>query len=324
MVPDKAMRIVFLGSPDVVIELLKNLIENVAAQGHEIVGVISQPAKKLGRKGILTDPPVANYAKEAGLVVLQPENAKDLSFVEEFKELRPDLAITAAYGQILNDEFLKVPTRGTINIHPSLLPHYRGATPVQSSLLAGDQKTGVSILFTVKKMDAGNIISQHEASIGPHETTDDLLPRLFKLGSDHLFDAISKLSDPSFGGMAQDEEAITHCTKFAKEDGLVNWQDDAQTTINKFRAYTPWPGIFCFAGDQRVQITGITLADTEKTLKAGELAFEKSTKSLFCGTGSGVVLLNQVKPAGKKPQDGVSFWNGLKNKSILRLSHEAT
>ena len=149
------MRIIFMGSPEEVIAPLKSLISLCEGSEHELVAVVSQPAKPAGRKKKLTDPPLASFAKEAGLKVYQPVKARDPEFLNQLRDDQVDLIITATYGQILSEEFLSIPKRGTINIHPSLLPEYRGATPVQTALFDGLETTGVSILFTVRALDAG-------------------------------------------------------------------------------------------------------------------------------------------------------------------------
>ena len=176
------MRIVFMGSPKEVISPLESLMELCESDSFELVAVISQPARPFGRKKVLTDPPLATYAKEKGIHTLQPEKCRDEAFLTEtLKELNPDLIITAAYGQILSQAFLDIPKLGTINIHPSLLPEYRGAIPVPAALLDGKKTTGVSILYTVKALDAGDIISQESHDIEDNETSDILLARLFEL-----------------------------------------------------------------------------------------------------------------------------------------------
>ena len=168
-------------------------------------------------------------------MTLQPDKARDSAFLAELELLKPDIVVTAAYGQILSQEFLNIPTRATINVHPSLLPKYRGATPIPSALLHGDGQTGVTILFTVKALDAGNVILQTNHAIKPHETAAELTQDLFQLGAKLLPDTLKLLQSPTFDGIAQEESKISHCTKILKTDGLVNWSDEAQLIHNKLK-----------------------------------------------------------------------------------------
>jgi methionyl-tRNA formyltransferase len=315
------MRLVFLGSPEPANIPLKILVENAKDHGHELVGVVSQPARPVGRKQVMQDPPVATYAKSVGLPVYQPEKARDPEFLKAFEALKPDVAITAAYGQILTPEFLKIPTRATINIHPSLLPKYRGATPVPAALLAGEKVSGVTILFTVQKLDAGAIILQESLAIDPQECADALTARYFALGSKLLFPALEKLQDPSFAGTPQDEESVTHCRKIDKQDGNVIWSHAAEDIYNRFRAFTPWPSTFTFHEGRRLQLTAMMADPSHMTGQIpGTVTFDKTRASLAVATGEGTLYLTKIKPSGGKEIPAASFWNGLKDRSAVRFS----
>lgn len=314
------MRIVFMGSPAPAIYPLESLL---ASKEHEVVAVVSQPARPSGRKRQLLDPPVAAFAKERGLTVWQPEKARAPEFLQQLAAIGPDVVVTAAYGQILSQAFLDIPTRATINIHPSLLPEYRGAIPVPATLLDGRKETGVTILFTVKALDAGHVIARQVTPIAPEETAEVLLNRLFQVSGDLLLHALSKLSDPSFVGEPQDESRVTHCTKIAKEDGLVDWKWGADKLWNRFRAFQPWPGLYTYLGDKRLTIVSVTGVGPGDGSEVGSFLFDKSQRVLLVATGSGTLLVERVKPEGGNVMDAASFWNGLKDKSQLRFSsHE--
>ncbi len=304
------MRLVYLGSPEEVIAPLKVLL---ADKDHEVVAVVSQPAKPMGRKSIPQDPPLAAFAKQEGLTVLQPEKASNPEFLATLKDLRPDVMITAAYGQILTDAFLAIPARGTINIHPSLLPVYRGATPVPAALLDGLMETGVTILFTVKKLDAGAIICQEKAAIEPDERADALTDRMFRLGGELLPKALDLLADKSFTGIQQDDAKVSLCRKIQKNDGQVLWTSSAKEIVNRFRAFHPWPGTFSFLGELRVVLESMAMAQCAN-LQPGQFEFSKQEKVLFVGTGDGCIKVHSLKPAGSKSLDAASFWNGLKQR----------
>ena len=310
------MRLVFLGSPEPVLSPLAMLFEQGKAHGHDLVGVVSQPAKPVGRKGELTDPPVAAWAKTHGIPTLQPAKAGEPEFLAALAALNPDVCITAAYGQLLPTAFLAIPRRATINIHPSLLPKYRGATPVPAALLDGATESGVSILFTVLKLDAGHLIAQEKTVIAANETSGALTRRYFDLGATMLFPALAKLADPAFTGQAQDEGAVTLCKKIKKTDGLVDWGAPATIIVNRFRAYEPWPGSFTFCAGRRLALTAMTLnPNTRVDLAPGSAEYDKSHQVLLIGTATEPVAVTKLKPAGGKEIDAASFWNGLKDKS---------
>jgi len=306
------VRVVFLGSPAEVVPLVECL---KSAPDLDLVGVVSQPPKPVGRKQILEDPPVASFAKEQGLKVLQPASARDPEFQTALKALTPDICVTAAYGQILDDAFLKIPRRATINVHPSKLPFFRGATPIPTALLAGFNETAVTILFTVRKLDAGNIILQKDFSIGEHETNGALTARLFKESCAMVTESIEILRDLDFVGHPQDESKVSHCSKISKEDGKILWNLSAEETLRKFRAYHPWPGSFTFLSEQRIVIT--EMKPSSSSMKEGAFTFDKNSKAIVAGTGKGAVEIHRLKPAGSKEMDASSFWNGLKIKENL-------
>lgn len=312
------MKIVYMGSPEEVLGPLRAL---AIAETFELIAVVSQPPKEQGRGKTLQDTPVARFAKDHQIPLFIPAKASDPDFLRELKDLAPDVIITAAYGQMLSEEFLNIPHRATINIHPSLLPKYRGATPVPAALLAGDSLTGVSVLFTVKRMDAGAIIVQKEFSILPHETSPQLTLRLFQESTPLLFEALERLRDPGFTGTDQEESKVILCKKISKLDGVIHWQLDAQTLVQQFRAYFGWPGLSASMDSQRVLITGMSLSSQSYALSPGEFRFEKTSGHMVVGTGAGCVEISKVKPAGKNEMNGAAFYNGCQSKGVKKFDH---
>lgn len=300
------MRIVFLGTPECVLHPLKYLVEE---SSHEVVAVVSQPSKKKGRGQKFSGSPVTQYAIEKGLIHFEPFKASSKEFLEQLAALKPDLCLTCAYGKILTTKFLKIPKRGTINIHPSELPKYRGATPVPAALLDGLSETSISVLFTVKALDAGNIIVQIPAAIGPKEKSDELLDRLFEESIEPLKEALVKLEDPNFEGVPQDDSKATECKKIEKEDGLVDWSKPAQETFNRYRAFSPWPGTFTFFKNKRIVLTQIDFEENNQSLNPGQLSFDNKNKVLSVGTGSSALTIQKLKPEGKKEIAAADFWN---------------
>ncbi len=317
------MRVVFLGSPEEVIAPLQALL--AAAQQHksiDVVGVVSQPAKPAGRGGKLLDTPVASFASSQRIPLLLPASARNPRFLEEFASWRPDVAVTAAYGQILSKDFLAIPRRATINIHPSLLPEFRGATPVQSTLLAGHTRTGISVLFTIAALDAGNLIVQRSETINPDETAGELTSRLFALSGPLLLEALAKLEDPNFLGEPQDAGRVSKCSKILKQDGAIQWHLPATSIINQYRAFTPWPGVFSFCQGRRITINKLRCQATSAPGRgeAGSLSFNKADKCLDVQTADDrIIKIEQLTPAGGKKMDAAGFWNGLKIRDNVRF-----
>ncbi len=314
------MRIVFMGSPAEVLGPLKALFEEHQRQHLNLVAIVSQPARPKGRGQNLIDPPVASFAKEQNIPVLQPLRASAPDFLNDFRALSPDLVVTAAYGQILSEEFLSIPRCGTINIHPSLLPEYRGATPVAAALLDGRRQTGVSILFTVKKLDAGNIILQEPHNISDGATTGALTQTLFDQSVPLLIKAIDLCKDPLYTGTAQDNERVTHCRKINKEDGKVNWHEPAAIIVQKYQAYSPWPGLYCHLEDQRINLFDLSLTETTLALRPGGCWFDKKDRTLLISTGKGAITVRQLQRAGGKVVQASDFWNSLKNRTEAQFT----
>ena len=310
------MRIVYMGSPSSAVKPLAYLLERLGDE-HKLLGVVSQPAKLVGRgrKKAPQDPPVALYAKEKGLAVLQPQKASAPEFLGELRKWNPDLIITCAYGQILNQEFLNIPKRATINIHPSRLPLFRGATPIPAALLAGEELTAVTILFTVKALDAGNIIIQKDFSIGNKETAEDLTERLFLESGPLLLQAIDKLKDPSFKGLEQNEAKVVHCRKIYKNQGFIDWNTPAKEIYNRYRAFFPWPGSYSYLAGKRVLIEEMTPiakqeVETFEEVRVGSCYYDKSKELILIKSCDGYLGISKLKASGSKSCTAQSFWNG--------------
>ena len=262
-------------------------------------------------------------------------NKKD--FLDEFETtVKPDLCITAAYGQYLPKRFLATPTYGTVNIHPSLLPRWRGASPVQRSLEAGDQPLGVTVLFTVSKMDAGPIVAQKEEFVDENDTATTLLPHLFSIGTECLLEAMPGLLSGEITmetARDQDEEAAVNADMIAPvEAELRLWEMSARECHNRLRGFSMWPGVFCFVQVEDEQSTGepfkVKLLETRVLSETSEPTdvIAKGPKKadyprIVCGDGSVLELL-RIQPAGKKPMDAKSFINGYPNKTMRWVKPE--
>ena len=235
-----SLRIVFLGTSEFALPALQRLVES----DYEIAGVYTQPDRPAGRGRRERPSPVKVMALRHGLPVFQPPRISAPESVEALAALKPDVMLAAAYGQILRQPVLDVPPRGVLNIHPSLLPRYRGASPVAAAILAGDSQTGVTIMLMVRALDEGPILSQRRVAIDPQDTTGTLTERLAREGADLLLETLPAYVDGSLQPQPQDASIASYVSTVKKEDGLIDWSLPAAQVWRRVRAYNPWPGAF--------------------------------------------------------------------------------
>lgn len=327
-----AKKIVFLGTPDVAalsLKILHDERERFASNDneYEIVSVVTQPPAPAGRKRKLTPSDVQIMAENLKLPnVLTPEKAGEVDFIEKLKSLEPDLCITAAYGNFLPTKFLNIPKYGTLNIHPSLLPLYRGAAPLPRSLENGDKVTGVSILFTVLKMDAGPVVKQAVRELDGDEKCTELLPELFETGTRALIDVLPSLWDGTIEKIEQNEEEVTHAAKMSTAEARIDFNTMSATEIhNRCRGFSVWPGTWSLfqigEGTEPVRMKIITTkilnaeANGRKDddsriveyMTEGKIGFFK----VKCFDGSELGIL-ELQPPGKKTMAANAYQNGLK------------
>lgn len=301
--------LLFLGTPQFAVPILERLHAE-----HIIKAVITQPDKPVGRKQILTAPPVKVKSEELGIPVLQPEKASEIpALIQQFENsessenFRIDFLITAAYGQYLPTKVLKLPFKDALNVHPSLLPLYRGATPMQSALLNGDQKTGVSIIRMVKEMDTGPIFNQQQFPISTEWKYPELEEKCSQVGADLISSVLSNYH--SLSAQDQDESKATFCSKITKQDGQVNWEEESAEQIhNKLRAFTPWPGVFTFWENQKLSLLDFKPSSNNSENKPGTVYQEDGKILIQCKEGS--LNLKEVQLAGKNPAQIKEFLNG--------------
>ncbi len=311
------LNIVFLGSPEVAASVLKELCQ-LEDGSYKIKAVVTQNAKKSGRKNRISRTPVALAAEQLGVPLLETENTSNEESLAWLKTHRPDVMITAAFGQFLRKSFLDFPSLGTINLHPSLLPKYRGASPVQSALWNGDQTSGITILYTVSKMDAGNIIWQSASEVAPNECSPDLLERLFLEGARAVPDCLQKVKN-QYKGTSQAEEKITHCKKIKKQDALIDFSTEtAAQVICRFRAFQPWPGLYCFIRGQqnqkplqkRIVFKEIAFIDipTSDDLLSGQVRWNGEHSKLELALSQNSILIEEMQIEGKKTMPAEQLW----------------
>lgn len=318
------LSVIFLGTPSVAATALKVLRRKERSHGYRIIQVVTQqPAPPRRRKKAWTKSPVHELAESMEIPIVHPSLIKHE--IEALKALEPSLAITAAYGQLLPAEFLAIPTYGTYNIHPSLLPKYRGAAPVQRAIERGDTESGVTILKTIRRMDAGPILCQARHPITKDVTAAEFQEAMFECGAELLASAIPRIRDGSVKCSPQHEISVTHASKISSEEALLNFSLPAEVLHNKVRAFQPWPGtrgIFR-VGSVSVEIkilsTTVLSADELCSHKVGTVL--KATKQspflkIVCGGGSCLGIL-ELQVVGGKRTSALAFSNGLQSKKVV-------
>lgn len=278
-----ALRIIFMGTPDLAAASLRALLRESAFQ---IIAVVTQPDRPKGRDLKLQPSPVKQLALEAGLPVLQPEKARDEKFIEQLRALQPELIAVAAFGQILPKAILELPRLGCLNVHTSLLPKYRGASPIQSAILNGDPITGVTIMQMDVGLDTGDMLTQRATPIRDEDNAQTVHDRLAEMGAALLVETIHGLAAGKITARKQDSTQATHVAKIRKEDGNVNWNQPARAIWNRIRAFTPWPGAFTYLPAQPqpllLKLWGAEIVSTRGN--AGEvLSADKSGIVIGCG-----------------------------------------
>ena len=303
------MRVVFAGTPDFAVAPLENIINS----GYEVVGVITQTDKPQGRKGILTPPPVKTVAEKFSIPVLQPIKIRDE--VESVRALKGDILVTCAYGQILTQEVLDLFPLGVWNIHAGLLPKYRGASPIQSCILAGESKTGVSIMKTELGLDCGDILLVDELEILETETYGELSDRLSKLSSQTIVKALKLLESGEYSLTKQDENGVQVVRKIGKDNAKIDFNATASEIVNLVRAMNPQPVAYTAANGLKVNVfLAEKLANNEEWTGqvCGEVLSSSPKQGLIVKCKDGAVRLLEVQAAGGKRIKGGDFINGRK------------
>lgn len=299
------MRIVFMGTPDFSVPCLRALVESK----HDVVGVICQPDKPVGRKQILTPPPVKTEALSHGLRVLQPTTLRNGAGRAILEELQPDLVIVVAYGKILPPDFLSYPKYGCVNVHASLLPRYRGASPIHCSILNGDSETGVTTMQMDEGMDTGDILLVKKVPIGPDDTAEELFETLSGVGAEAMLETIEALEAGTLHPVRQDNNQAVNVGLLTKQLGEIDWSKPAQQIHNQIRGLYSWPGAYTYWKDAVLKIHKARLSEQSSSKAPGTVVQTKGGLLVACGDGRCVELL-EVQLAGKKRMDAMAFLNG--------------
>jgi methionyl-tRNA formyltransferase len=304
------IKVIFAGTPEFAVPYLEGLFND---QDFSIIGVLTQPDKPVGRKQELTPSPIKVLAERHNLNIWQPEKiCGNVEVMEQLKKAGADVLVVVAYGQILPQELLDLFSLGAINVHPSLLPKYRGASPVQSAVLNGDEKTGISIMLMDEKMDHGPILIQEEISLNGTETSESLLETLSKRGVPLLIESIKKYSTKEIVGCEQKHELATFCRMINKEEARIDWDKSAQEINNAVRGFYAWPIAWTTLNGQRFKIfPPVEAVDGLPEAEIGQIRVVEGEILVQCGKD--VLKLNKVQLEGKKEMTAKELLNGLKD-----------
>jgi methionyl-tRNA formyltransferase len=307
----RKIRTIFLGTPEFSLKTLEAIILD---EQFEVVLVISQPDKPVGRRQILTEPPIKELAKKFNLPVYQPEKIR--TEVEKIKELKPDLIIVAAYGQIIPKGILDLPKYGCINVHGSLLPKYRGAACLQAPILHGDRTSGITIMRMDEGLDTGPILAQKKIKLVKHETLESLHDRLAEVGAKLLIKTVKRYIRGKIKPKAQNNKKASYIKMLKKEDGYIDWHKPATEIEKMIRAFNPWPGTFSYLSDKDLQIKDVLfkiLAVRPKPIRTqqhhvGQLFLYNDALAVQCGKNALVIIKLQLE--GKKAMEVDDFLRG--------------
>ena len=300
------MKIAFLGTPDFALPSLKMLIDS----GHEIC-VFTQPDKPVGRKAVMTPPAVKVMALEYKLKVFQFAKISSDEGKNALEMFAPELMVTAAFGQILSEEILKIPQYGCINVHASLLPKYRGAAPIQWAIINGDEKTGVTTMLTDVGLDTGDILLSKEIAIEENETAGELFSRLAELGAEVLKETVTSVQNGTLIRKKQDESIATRCSMIKKENGHIDFSKGVKAVHNLVRGVNPWPGAYAYlSNEEQIKIWETRKSSLKAEGKPGECVIANEKEGLFVNAGDGLIEITQLQMPGSKRMDAKTFLRG--------------
>lgn len=298
------MRVVFLGTPEFGVPSLLALI----AAGHHVAGVFTQPDKPKGRGNKMQMSPVKECALSYNIPVFQPKKIR-LDGVDDLRALKPDLCVTAAFGQILSQEILDIPVIGTVNVHSSMLPKYRGSAPINWAIIQGETKTGVTTMMTDRGLDTGDILLQKEMDILPGETAEELTARMAPIGAELLIETIRLLEEGKCPRVHQNEAEMSYFPMLKKEMGLVNWHMSAHEIVCRVRGLTPWPGTYTLIGGETMKIW-----KAEETMGAGRepgtILLADAKGGLIIQAGEDAVRVMELQAQNGKRMNAKDYLRG--------------
>jgi methionyl-tRNA formyltransferase len=308
-------KIVFMGTPDFSVPVLQQIIN----EGYEVIGVVTQPDRPVGRKRILTPPPVKVEALKHNIPVFQPEKIRQKEELEKILALNADLIITAAFGQILPKELLEAPKFGCINVHASLLPELRGGAPIHYSIIQGKEKTGITIMYMVERLDAGDIITQVEVPIMEDDNLGTLHDKLSAAGAKLLSETLPQILKGNINPVPQNNEKATFASNIKREQEKINWLNSGEEIYNHIRGLNPWPVAFTTLDGQTLKIWKSEKVHGEGTSIPG-MIIRLDSDGFLVSTGNGTAIkITELQPAGKTKMSGEQFLRGAGAKVSIGL-----
>ena len=313
------MSIIFVGTPAFAVPSLRRLVHS----GHSISAVVTQPDRPAGRSRAPQPSPVKLAAQELGLPVLQPESLRDPAAVEPLRELNPEAMVVVAYGQILRPDVLNIPAGGVLNVHPSLLPRWRGPSPIPAAIVAGDQQTGVTIMLMDEAMDSGPVLSQTALAIADQDTTASLSAKLSELGADQLAETLPRWLADEIDPVPQDSSRATKSPLLRKEDGAIDWRLPAVEIWRRVRAYNPWPGAYTNLDGELLHVwrawplegtpsaEGGAVIDLDEESRRRMPGTDADTAAFAVQTGGGILVPLELQRAGRRTLTAAEFQRGI-------------
>jgi methionyl-tRNA formyltransferase len=296
------MRIVFIGTGEIGVPTLQALLKSQ----HEVVAVVTQMDKPVGREQRIKPPPIKKALNAVNLSILQPLRIKDRQSIEQIRTLQPDAIVVMAYGQILPPDLLEIPRVACLNLHASLLPRWRGAAPIQAAIAAGDRETGMTVMYMNEGLDTGDILSQRKIDISPNDTGGSLHDRLARIAPDALTESLRLLASVNAPRIPQNNALATYAPKLIREQGRLDWSESAEVIERKIRAFNPWPGAFMQVSNKHLKIFSASNVDHEG--KPGEIL--RSDNELIVAASGGALSLKEVQLEGKRRMSVAEFLRG--------------
>jgi methionyl-tRNA formyltransferase len=296
------MRIVFIGTGEIGVPTLRALLNSE----HQVVAVVTQPDKPVGREQRIEAPPIKKEIAANRIPILQPARIKDPQATEEIRDFAPDVIVVIAYGQILRRDVLEIPRLACLNLHASLLPRWRGAAPIQAAIAAGDCETGITVMYMDEGLDTGDILLQRSFEILPNDTGGSLHDRLAQTAPEALLESLRLVAAGKAPRIAQDNSRATYAPKLKREHGLIDWSESAEAIERKIRAYNPWPGAFMKVDGHNLKVFSASVVDLNG--QPGKVL--RSDKDLIVAAGKGALSLAEVQLEGKRRMTAAEFLRG--------------
>lgn len=300
------MNIVFMGTPDFAVPSLRMLLD----EGYHVVAVVTQPDRPQGRKRVLKPTPVKEVAAEYGIPVLQPQRLRSPEAVAELAAYKPDLIVTAAYGQILPKAVLDMPANGCVNVHGSLLPKYRGGAPIQRCIIGGESETGVTLMYMAEGLDTGDMISRVKVAIADEDTSGTLFDKLSIAGAALLKEQMPRLIAGRVQAEVQDEQQATYAPNLKREDEKIDWSRASRDIYNQIRGLVPFSGAFCFWNGEVFKVWASRKSDAASKEAAPGTVLQLTEQGIEVKTGDASLWLTRIQPSGKKQMEAGEFVRG--------------